>query len=99
MYPLRIQQAIKPTLHGQNKGYRIVYFPQTLSFIHLFIQQAFVDQLYMPDVVVGAEDFEMDKTDGVHVQMEFILCHKTADKNHPNMLLRKPPWVRSRELT
>ena len=62
-------------------------YPQTLSSIHLLIQQAIVDQLYVPNVTVGTENFEMDETDGVHGQMEFLA--QNVNKSHANI----PPMV------
>lgn len=66
-------------------------YPQTLSSIHLLIQQAFVDHLYVPNVAVGTENCEMGEPDGVHGQMGFLA--QNVNKSHANI----PPMV-SREL-
>lgn len=62
------------------RAVRALSYPQMLSSIYPLIQQAFVDQLYVPNVAVGTENFEMDETDGVHGQMEFLA--QNINKSH-----------------
>lgn len=54
---------------------RMAYYPQTLTFIHLVLQQLFADHLYGQDVVVGAENFELNMTDRIFMQLEFTVWH------------------------
>lgn len=53
----------------------MAYYPQTLTFIHLVLQQVFADHLYGQDVVVGAENFELNMTDRIFMQREFTVWH------------------------
>lgn len=60
----------------------MVYYPQILPFIYAFLQQVFVNHPYGPDVVAGAENFELNTntTDRILMQMELTLWHATLSE-------------------